>query len=190
MDALQTTQSLKVIEEMIEISKSKIIDDGRFFILWGVLIIIASFSQAALLLATDLTHQTNLVWMLLPVLGAPMSIWLGKQSTKHPATIVSSIYLQIWKGFGVALMFIIAISILYRISPTPFILILMAFAVYISGKILKFKPLIFGSVLFVLGAIGYKFLNHGAYQALMYGIVVLFGYVLPGYLLQLKSKKS
>ena len=63
------------------------------------------------------------------------------------------------------------------------IIVLTGLPTFLTGQLMRFKPLIFGGVLFwVLGAAAY-FVDMQA-VALLYIAAMLFGYLLPGYLLK------
>jgi len=72
-------------------------------------------------------------------------------------------------------------------SPVPTILILTAFATYMSGVLLKFKPLLIGAALFWAGALWCMFLSNADHLLIQSATAVL-GYLVPGYLLNSQSQ--
>lgn len=189
-ESLSSKQSLDIITEMITISRKKIIDNGMHFILWGVLIALCSFIQFFMLLFQYMPQESNLVWLILPIVGTPMSFIIGKKQNEETQvkSILTEIYKKIWLGFGISLFLIIFISIQYHHSPTAFILILMGFAMFLSYLILNFRPMLYGAVVFFVSSVLYIFIKESAFQALFYGISVVLGYLIPGVLLYNKFK--
>jgi hypothetical protein len=189
---LNVETSFKIINEMIQITRQKFIDDGFHFLLWGTLIILACLTQFVMIHFLEKNHASNLVWLIMPIIGVPISIFYGskKHKSENNSNIKSNIYLFLWKGFGISLFLIILISSIYKHTPTAFIMVVMGFAVYLSGSILKFNPLKIGSLCFWIGAIIFPFINYNAYQVLFYGAIVFLGYLVPGILLWNQFKKD
>lgn len=189
---LSKEKSLEIINEMIAITRNKMIDDGFHFLMWGTLIVLCCMIQFSMIQFLNLKNESNLVWLMIPIIGAPISIIYGKKKSKkdQSKSIFSKIYLTIWISFGISLFLTIFLSNIYKHSPTSFIMILTGFAVYISAKVLKFNPLKIGSFVFWTGAILYPFIENDGFQALFYGLIVMIGYLIPGYLLSKEHKKE
>ena len=66
--------------------------------------------------------------------------------------------------------------------PIPFILTITGLGTFVSGTILKFKPLTWGGLLFWIAAIGASFVAP-INQLLINGIAIFIGYIIPGILL-------
>jgi hypothetical protein len=67
-------------------------------------------------------------------------------------------------------------------------MVITGFAVFMSGVILKFKPLIYGSFVFWLGSFGYYFMPSNSLQLLIFAVSVSLGYIIPGILLRKQFK--
>ena len=74
------------------------------------------------------------------------------------------------------------------LSPVPFILILVGFATFMSGVLLRFRPLIFGAAVIWAGALWCLFLSPPQHLLLQAATAVL-GYLIPGYLLNAQSRR-
>ncbi len=188
---LNEKQSFEIIKEMIDISKNKIIDDGKHFILWGTMVFLCCLIQFGLLEYTNLGDRSNLVWFLMLV-GIPMSMYLGK-NTNSNKTVLTEIYQKIWIGFGITLGLIINISASKGMSPISPLLALIGFAVYLTYNFLNYKPFLVSAIYFWISALGYQYvesISHQSYEILYYGIVVLLGYLIPGFMLYFKHKNS
>ena len=66
---------------------------------------------------------------------------------------------------------------------TPFILLLAGFPTFVSGFIIKFKPLIIGGISFWVFALIAHFTG-GNVELLATPAAILIGYLIPGYLLK------
>jgi hypothetical protein len=184
---LSHEESLKIITNMINQSKINVNQSSFHLLLWGWIVFISSMTQFILLEFTDL-QNSHYVWLLI-IPGFFISLIYGwTQGRKNTASTYSEgIYMWVWIGF--AIVFII-MSFLYsdlqgRIS--PLILLFAGYATFLSGHILKFKPLLAGGILFWLFAI-IAYLLDNEYGLLISALSVLTGYLIPGYLLKNKVK--
>lgn len=188
---LNETQSFEIIKEMIEISKNKIIDDGKHFILWGILVFLCSILQFGLINFGNYGHNSSLAWFLM-FIGIPISIYIGKNS-KSSSTILTEMYKKIWAGFGITLGLTIYLCGTKGISPLPFLLALIGFAVYLTYNFLNYTPFLVSAIFFWVCAFCYQIIastSNQGYEILYYGFAVLFGYLIPGFMLYFKHKKS
>jgi hypothetical protein len=78
------------------------------------------------------------------------------------------------------------ISSVLDVYPTPFILPVMGLATFVSGIMIRFNALIFGGVLFVLASVVSVFVPD-IYQLIVFAVSIVFGYLVPGYLLKLSK---
>ena len=69
----------------------------------------------------------------------------------------------------------------------PYILLLAGFPTFVSGFIVKFRPLIFGGICFWIMALAVSFAGPSV-APLGMPLAVLTGYLIPGYLLKNKGK--
>ena len=117
---LSKEKSLEIINEMIAITRNKLIDDGFHFLLWGNLIVLACIVQFVMIYFFEKNAESNWVWMIMPLIGVPLSIIYGKKKKEkaQSSDFFSKIYMYLWIGFGISLFLTIFISILYQHSPT------------------------------------------------------------------------
>ena len=64
-------ESLALIQSMIDTARNKVAEDGFQFLLWGVLVIIASLLNY-MMVWQGYADKAGLVWMLLPIVGWPV----------------------------------------------------------------------------------------------------------------------
>ncbi len=96
---------------------------------------------------------------------------------------------NLWSGLTIS--FIVLSIIFVKIgwqNCYPFFMLLYGTGTFISGKILKFTPLVVGGIAsFLLGAVSVWF--NGDLQMLFAAAAILFSYIIPGHLLHLNYKK-
>ncbi len=185
---LNPQESLRVIRETIDLAKNKLRDNGFHFLLWGWLVVCASLLDYYLT-KMGIGGTTHVAWMIMPVIGVPAALiyeWRrGKRDTQP--NILRDWYGYIWLGFGISLIITILLSIRAQISPVPFILILVGFATFMSGILLRFTPLIFGAVTMWVGAVVCMLLTPDEH-VLVQGVATILGYLVPGYWLNHQSR--
>ncbi len=183
-------ESLQIIQSMINTAKNKISENGFYFLLWGALVIIACVAQF-IMIKFDFGEKSNFVWMIMPLVGVPISLFYGFKQNKKETTKshTDKLYGFLWLGFGITLAIMIFVAVYSKISPIPFILALVGLATFVSGAIYKFTPLIIGGIIFwiaCLACIAFK----GPEQLLIDAVATFLGYILPGIILWKKSKKE
>ena len=176
-------ESLRVISEMI--NKTKVnIRQGIFHLLfWGWLIIFCSISAWLLERFTEISNPWNVWFLVIP--GSLVSFiygyMKGKKSLFH--TYADILYMWTWIGFFIAAVVLFIITSDRMESVAPYILTLAAIPTFISGFIIKFKPLILGSITFWIFALIAYFAGPSAGQ-LTVPVAMLTGYLIPGYILK------
>ena len=71
----------------------------------------------------------------------------------------------------------------------PIIYLLAGNATFLTGIVIKFKPLIFGGIIFWIAVIC-QFLMPQNYVEFVSPIAIILGYLIPGYMLKSYSKKN
>ena len=176
-------ESLKIISEMI--NKTKVnIRQGIFHLLfWGWLIIICSISAYLLDRFTEIANPWNVWFLVIPgSFGSFIYGYLkGKKSLFH--TYADMLYMWTWIGFFIAAVVLFIITSDRMEYVAPYILTLAGIPTFISGFIIKFKPLILGSITFWIFALIAYFAGPSAGQLLV-PAAMLTGYLIPGYMLK------
>ncbi|NOU48713.1 MAG: hypothetical protein HOO86_16865 [Bacteroidales bacterium] len=183
-------ESMEIIQRMILTAKNRITENGFHFILWGVLIIIASlaeyFNQKS-----GLGIQANLSWIVMPLIGVPTAFIYEFRRNRSNSTrsFVDTWYKYLWLGFGITLAVAITISVKQHLSPIPFILALVGFATFVSGNLYKSTPLIIGGIIFWISSL-LCLVVPAPEQLLINAAATLTGYIIPGILLWKNSKSE
>ena len=186
---LSQEESLRIIQGMIALAKSKINETGFHFMLWGSLVIAASISQYVMI-HNGMGNASNWVWFIMSVIGVPIAIVYERRRNKEGKTTgkFDKMYGYLWMGFGITLFVTIYVSIAHQVNPIPFILLLIGLATFVSGAIYQFAPLIIGAVVFwITAAICNLFAQTD--QLLVYSAAIFIGYIIPGIILWKRSKK-
>jgi len=189
-DALDPRISLEVIREVIELAKKNTQENGFHFLLWGVVITASALANWYLLNVTD-AKQPWLPWLILPLIGGISGLvyeWRRERGGRSQ-NIINKWYGLVWLGFLPCLVVAIFFSVRGGLSPIPVVLLLAAFATFVSGILLQFAPLVWGSSFLWLGALLCLFVlpqHHGLVMA----AAILLGYLAPGWMLQQRARKQ
>lgn len=187
-------QSLELIGSMINKAKGRFSENGHLYLLWGWAVFICSIVQFILISFTD-TEQHYMVWISMWLVLIYQMIYLSRQKKKEKVrTYTDDIMAVVWITF-VVLMLLFGFlfgSILgpeyYRFI-NPGFLALYGMPTVLSGSILRFRPLIAGGIGCWLLAILSAFISY-EYQLLLLSTAVAIAWIIPGYLLRIRYKKS
>jgi hypothetical protein len=178
-------ESLRIISEMINKTKVNLHQGSFHLLFWGWLIFACSVSEYLLMKFTGFTHSYYVWFFVIPgsLVSMIYGFVTGKKAKVH--TYADMLYYRTWMGFlfsGIVL-FIIHSKSLETVS--PYILLLAGFPTFVSGFIIRFKPLIFGGLCFWIIALVVSFADPSV-SPLGMPIAVLIGYLIPGYMLKYK----
>lgn len=185
--SLSPQESLRVIRETIDLARHSFHENGFHFLLWGWLVVFASVANYYFVEVHPIPNPGS-VWMIMVVVGIPVAMFREWRRSKQEKTrnIVHDWYGMIWLGFGVSMLLVIPMAVRHGLSPVPFILVLVGFATFMSGILLRFKPLLFGAAVIWAAALWCLFLTPSQHLLAQAGSAIL-GYLLPGYLLNQQS---
>ena len=186
---LKFEESLQIIENMIKRTKGNLHDSSFYFLLWGWIILIGTAGQLILKHLTDIT-KPYLIWLVI-IPGIIASAIFGYRHGKKNNTTshLDRINFMVWIAFFVsyALVIVFAKEFNYRIGTIIFLL--AGNATFLTGVIIKFKPIILGGIVFWLGSLC-MFLLPNNYMEFISPLIIIFGYLIPGYLLRIQNKKN
>lgn len=187
---LEAAESMAIINKMITGAKNKLADDGFLFIFWGWLVAVSAMINY-ITIKINVDHG-YLAWAILMPLGGVFSAVYGfKQKKKQNVkTYVDSYLGYLWSAFGIGLVITLVCGAQFGIKPCYFtLMILYGIATFVSGGLLGFKPLIYGSLVSFACAVISTFLGE-VDQLLIISIALLGSYVIPGHLLRSKFKSQ
>lgn len=179
-------ESLKIITDMINKTKISIRQSSFHLLFWGWLILFCSLSEYLLIKFTDIASPWYVWFLTIP--GAFVSMIYGfvKGRKETVFTYATLIYVWTWVGFlfSAIVLFIIVWDKMESVA--PLILSLLAIPTFVSGFILKFRPLIVGAVTFWIFALVAHF-GGPDISPLAVPAAMLTGSLIPGYLLRRKN---
>ena len=185
---ISPSESLAIIQEMVEKTKQHYSNDSFYFILWGWLTFAATLGQYLLL--PVLQGASALVWLLMPVGGIISMVYGMKQSREQKVkTHLETHIAYLWKALGLA-MLVLVVSTLAIQNGTllPVFILLYAIGTFTTGCLIQFKPLILGgAICFALSLLSF-FLKQSD-QLLTIALAVLVSYLIPGHALKNKFKR-
>jgi uncharacterized membrane protein len=179
-------ESLKIITEMINRTKVNIRQGSFHLLLWGWLLTVCSLSEWLIMKLTSYPHPYYIWFLVIPGTFVSMIYGAvnGRKSKVH--TYADILYMWTWIGFFFAAIVLFIVQSDKMENVTPYILLLAGFPTFLSGFIVKFKPLIVGGVCFWVIAILVHFVGP-PFALLGIPMAMLTGYLIPGYMLRNKT---
>jgi hypothetical protein len=180
---LTAQQSLDIITSMIRQAKGQASGNSFYFLLWGWSITAANFGMYGLIRFTDYPYPYA-VWLItIPAWIATLIYGMKQGRAERAPSHLERINMWLWMAMGISIFPICLFGSVLNWNINPIIMLMAASATFVSGIIIRFKPLVFGGVLFwILGSI--SFLVSQQDQYLVGGIAIILGYLVPGYLLK------
>ena len=183
---MTSEESLRIITDMINKTKVNIRQGSFHLLFWGWLIFACSLSEYLIFKFTNFATPWYVWFFVVP--GVFVSIIYGfvKGRRERVWTYATMIYVWTWMAFLFAaiVLYIIVIGNMYEYP--PLILTIAAIPTFISGFIIKFKPLIIGGITFWLFALVAHFCGPDV-SSLAVPVAMLTGYLIPGYLLKRRN---
>jgi FtsH-binding integral membrane protein len=186
-------ESLELIESMINQAKNRFNEDGFLYLLWGWVVLLCSVAEFILLRIQFQKHY--LVWTLTWAAVIYQIFFLRRKRRKEKVrTYTDEVIKYVWITF-IVMMFLAGVLIgaiqgaeYYKLID-PLFLVLYGMPTFLSGVILRFKPLMWGGIgcwlLSVLCTV-----IPVEYHLLLVSVAMIIAWIVPGYLLRLKFRKS
>lgn len=178
---------MKIITEMINRSRVNISNSSFHLLFWGWLIMICGLSEFILYRFTDFGSPWYVWFFVIP--GVFVSFIYGfsrgKKATVH--TYADGLYMWVWIAFFIASLVLFVINYHHMVNVSKYILVLAGIPTFISGAVLKFRPLMLGGIAIWLFALAAHF-GGDTVSALSVPAAVLTGYLIPGYLLRRRGR--
>jgi hypothetical protein len=186
-------ESIALIESMINKATNRFNEDGFLYLLWGWVVLLCSVAEFILLRLQYEKHY--LVWTLTWIAVIYQIFFLRKKRRAQTVrTYTDDIIKYVWISF-VILMFLTGFlfgAILgggYYKMVDPIFLALYGMPTFLSGIILRFRPLVWGGVSCWLLSVLCTVIPI-EYQLLLVSAAMIVAWIIPGYLLRLKHKQS
>jgi hypothetical protein len=186
-------QSLLLIESMINRAKDKFAEDGSMYLLWGWVVFVCSLTQFVLLHFYKYPYH-YIVWFASWIIVIYQVVYIRKKiKRRRVRTYTGYILGYVWLTF-VIVIFLLAFLIGrltegdYYIHISPILLTIYGIPIFLSGIILRFRPLIVGGIgCWVLSIVAMLIENYD-YQFLLIPLAMIIAWIIPGYLLRAKYK--
>jgi hypothetical protein len=186
---LKPEESLQIIEKMINRTKCNLHDNSFYFLLWGWIVLFGIVGHTILANFTDFS-KPYLVWLIIiPGIIANTIYGIRQGKKKGISSHIDLISFMIWIAFLVCYAIILVFMKKFNYQVVPIIFLLAGNATFLSGIIIKFKPLIWGGIAFWLGVIA-LFLLPDNLAIFVAPLAIILGYLVPGYLLKFQNKKN
>lgn len=187
-------ESLAIIQSMINTAKSQISNNGHLYLMWGWLVLVCSLAEFYLLNIARYPYHYA-VWFLTWFAGIYQGIYSYRNRHKRKVrTYTDEILSYVWIVFMI-LMFMFGFMFgailgneFYKFI-NPGFLALYGMPTFLSGIILKFRPLIIGAICCWVLAITAT-LTPVKYNLLLLAAGVICAWIIPGYLMRSKFRKQ
>ena len=133
---------------------------------------------------TEFQRYAPIVWTLCIPAWIITMIYGSKQNrSEQPSTHLDKISMWLWIALGFTILPACMLGTKINWMVNAVILMPVGMATFVSGIIIRFKPLLFGGITFwIAGTLCY--LVPPNYQYLIGGVAMIFGYLIPGYMLK------
>lgn len=187
------SDSLAVIQAMINKAKDQFSENGHLYLVWGWAILVCSIGHFVLLKFVQ-SQYASMIWFLTWLVILYQAYYLWKQGKRTKVrTYTHEIIGWVWVSF-IIMMFLFGFVMgralgqqYYKYINIGF-LVLYGMPTFLSGIILRFKPLITGGIICWLLAILALFIFH-EYHLLLLAAAVIIAWIIPGYRLRARYKQ-
>ena len=183
--------SFALIEEMINKAKNNFSESGTLFLIWGFVILVCSLVHFTA--AYFFNNQNfSVIWMLTWAASIFQIFYLKRKARqKKVKTYTDDVLKYMWIVFFICMVLMVFILIWQKAfySINPAILVLYGIPTFLTGIILRFRPLIIGGICCWLLSIG-SVLTHWHFQLLYIAGAGIAAWIIPGFYLRQKYLKE
>lgn len=186
-DTLDPRKSLDLITSMIDQAKGNVKKTSFYFLLWGWTIVIANLGVYIMINYTEVKNPFLMFLITIPAAIISIIHNIRYSKTVTVVTHLDVIHRWLWVGFGINCFLFAFVGKHIGWMVNPVIITMCALPTFVTGIILKFKPLIIGGIIFWAAGVALFFVPKGD-QFLLAALAISVGYLIPGYMLR-KSEK-
>jgi len=187
---LSHAESLELITQMIAKAKRNIAKRGSFyFLLWGWVVMFGNLGHY-LIAKYDLYPAPYVIWIL-TIPAAIISIWysIRQKNLATSSSQIDKVYGHLWTAVFVSIVTLLVFMSKLDYNHNAVILLFAGLGTYVSGRVLRFDPLVFGGIALWVGSIiAFNVSILDSY--LVAGIGIILGYLVPGYMLRNAENKN
>ena len=177
-------ESLQVIHTMIDKTRSSVADNSFYFLLWGWLVLIGALLQYVLVVFVK-TPANGAAWNVMFIGFIVSIIRRSRQKPRRVKTYVDEGLANIW--LCILVVQLLMVFVFFRRGDWEhcytFFILLYSVGCFLTGRLLKFAPLIWGAASCWALALLMTYVDVTTNMLLM-AAAVLFSYIIPGYLLR------
>lgn len=195
MATQQFETEITFIKKVMEDSRRAALDNGKYYILWGVVVGIASIGTYIGVRQNWGENFINWLWMNFIVIGWVFSIIFGirdRKKEKHK-TFAGRMITHTWVGAGITMAVIAFVGIPAKVIPydaiCPIIAAIAGGANYISSRVQRSGFILMVAFGWWIGAAVLFFMD-GIEIMLLYGIMLSLFSIIPGFVLYFRWKKD
>lgn len=185
--AFSPEESLRLIQSMITKTKDAVAVDSFYFLFWGWLVFACCLVEYVLMAFFEYPNH-SFVWWSMPLGGIISGTYSARQAKrKKSMTYIEEALSFLWIAIGMSFFVMVFINVISDAWKTAFTYYILMYAIgtFVSGKLIRFRPLVIGGILnFILAAVSIKF--NFANQLLVGALAILISYIIPGHLLRMK----
>ena len=184
-------ESLSIISGMINRAKNRFIETGTLYLLWGFTIFICCITQFIMLHFFN-NENAYYVWYTTWVVAIYQFYYLFKKRKREKVrTYTDEIVGFVWLTFIICSFIIVYILIKHNAfnAINACVLVMYGMPTFLSGIILRFKPLKIGGIICWILSIGAMFTTY-QYQLLLLALAVIAAWIIPGFILRTKYNKE
>lgn len=178
-------ESLKIIAEMLNKTRVNIRQGSFHLLFWGWLIVICSLAEFILDHITSISHPWRVWYLVIPGIFVSMGYGISRGRREKVHTYADMVWMWTWLAFIIAMLVLFIIHSKSMDSIEAYILMLVGLPTFISGIIIKFRPLILGGLCFWILALIVHF-GGPVIGPLGVPLAMIIGYLIPGYMLKYK----
>ncbi|MBK9286704.1 MAG: hypothetical protein IPN38_03230 [Flavobacteriales bacterium] len=180
------SQSLQLIQEMVQQARQSVQKSNFYFLAWGMLFALAGVVDHILLQQGVGMHW--LVWPAMGLLGGIISGVYGARQGRRAEvnTLMDRVQMWLWGSYTVTLVLLIVATVSGGRDPNPYVLLLTGLPTFVTGALIRFRPLMVGGVLFWVIGLASLFVLH-EFSSLVFAFAIVVGYIVPGILLKRKE---
>ncbi len=206
---LTPEQSLTIITNAMEQSRKQLEKSaGTPMILWGVLVFVFSLAIAYLWQTTG-KAQWNFLWFAMTVIGYFLAYQLNKKKSPRVKSFVSSTIEKVWLSFGILsiatpTLIMMCWYLIAKTFPADFftpaypvgfnitliIISMLSMATTITGFILKNGWIVAAGLICGVLGIAYASILTGPWGVLILTGLSVIGLIIPGIIINVKSRKN
>lgn len=162
-----------------------------YFLVWGWVAFIAFIAQ--FVLKHLLQNQYHYMVWLVVIPTVVINIYLSRRQKRTEGTItyIGEAMQNLWLGIGISFFVMSMVFVKYGWGGNvyPFFIIMYGLGTFVSGRILRFTPLVAGGIAAWALAITATYLSYD-YQMLCGAGAILVSYIIPAYILRSKQTQA